>query len=82
MNDRDKRTDAEEAAANQTKGKLNQVKGNVKEAWGEVTGDKSTEWSGRKDQVKGKLQEGYGDLKEKESRIKNDLDDVDPNKRF
>ena len=42
-----------------------------------VCGDGSLQASGIKDTVKGHLQEGYGNLKEKESRIERDLDDVD-----
>jgi len=71
------RTDAEEAAANQTGGVLNQIKGRVKQAVGDLTGDRSMHASGTKDKLKGKLREAYGDVKEKESRLEADLDDID-----
>jgi uncharacterized protein YjbJ (UPF0337 family) len=72
------RTDAEEAVANQTGGVLNQIKGRVKHAIGDVVGDASLRRSGTKDKVKGHLQEQYGNIKEKEARIEEDLRDLDP----
>lgn len=45
-------------------GKWNQVKGSVKEKWGDLTDDDLTEIEGRKDQLTGKLQEKYGWTKE------------------
>ena len=45
-------------------GKWNQVKGTVKEKWGDLTDDELTEIAGRKDQLAGKLQEKYGWTKE------------------
>ena len=71
------RTDAEEAAANQTGGVLNQVKGRVKQAVGDLTDDRSMHAEGTKDKVKGKLQEAYGDVKEKEARLEDDLRNID-----
>lgn len=47
----------------------NEAKGEVKEAWGKATGDKSTEISGKGDQLKGNIQEKIGSAKE-------DLDDA------
>lgn len=77
---KDNRTDAEEAAANVTKGIGNQVKGRVKETIGDLTGDSSTKWEGKRDRVKGRLQEEYGEIKEKESELERDLDDIDRNR--
>ena len=71
------RTDAEEAVANQAVGTLNQIKGKVKQAVGDLTDDRSMHASGTKDKIKGKLQEAYGDIKEKEARLEADLKDVD-----
>jgi len=71
------RTDAEEAVANQTSGAFNQIKGKVKQAVGDITDDHSMHASGTKDKIKGKLQEAYGNIKEKESDLKRDLRDVD-----
>lgn len=46
-----------------TEGKFDQAKGKIKEEAGQITGDRSTEWSGKADQVKGKVKEGIGDVK-------------------
>ncbi|WP_442793757.1 MULTISPECIES: CsbD family protein [unclassified Paracoccus (in: a-proteobacteria)] len=45
-------------------GKWNQLKGSVKEKWGDLTDDELTEVAGRKDKLAGKLQEKYGWTKE------------------
>lgn len=42
------------------KGKWRQLKGNIKERWGELTDDELTEIDGRQDVLIGKLQEKYG----------------------
>lgn len=80
MDNRNNRTDAEEAAANKAGGVLNQVKGKVKEAWGDVTDNPAVEREGARDRVKGRIQEEYGDLKKKESEIERDLNDIDSGK--
>lgn len=77
MHNKNNRTDAEEAAANKTGGVLNQVKGRVKQAVGDLTGDRSMHASGTKDKLKGKVQETYGDVKDKEARLERDLRDLD-----
>lgn len=41
-------------------GKWDQIKGSVKEKWGDLTDDELTQISGKKDQLAGKLQEKYG----------------------
>ncbi len=76
------RTDAEEAVANQAGGVVNQIKGRVKQAVGDLTGDRSMHVSGTKDKIKGKLQEAYGDVKEREARLEEDLRDVDKDPRI
>ncbi|MDS9468503.1 CsbD family protein [Paracoccus sp. MBLB3053] len=53
-------------------GKWNQLKGSVKEKWGDLTDDELTEIAGHKDQLSGKLQEKYGWTKEEADR---ELDD-------
>ncbi|MDQ7262295.1 CsbD family protein [Paracoccus sp. PS-1] len=45
-------------------GKWNQLKGSVKEKWGDLTDDELTEVDGKKDRLVGKLQEKYGWTKE------------------
>lgn len=53
-------------------GKLDQAKGKMKEGYGKLTNDQSTEAEGKADQVKGKIKEGLGEAKRK---IKNTFDD-------
>lgn len=77
MRNKNDRTDAEEAAANRTGGVVNQVKGNLKEAWGDLTDNPSVKREGKRDRIKGHIQEEYGETKEKESRLERDLDDLD-----
>jgi uncharacterized protein YjbJ (UPF0337 family) len=74
---RNDRTDAEEAVANQAGGVLNQIKGRVKQAVGDLSGDHSMHASGTKDRVKGRVQEAYGNLKEKETVLEDNLADLD-----
>ncbi|WP_047154321.1 CsbD family protein [Aneurinibacillus tyrosinisolvens] len=60
------------------KGKWNQVKGEAKKQWGEMTGDESTRLEGNVDKAKGKVQEEYGEAKDRTARAVNDLvDDED-----
>lgn len=80
MDNKNDRTDAEEAVANQAGGKLNQIKGKVKRAVGDLTDNGSLYASGAKDTVKGHLQESYGKLKEKEAEVEGNLRDVDDNR--
>lgn len=47
------------------KGKWNQVKGEAKKQWGEMTDDESTRLEGNVDKTKGKIQEEYGEVKER-----------------
>ena len=44
-------------------GKLEQVKGAVKEGVGALTGDRSTEVEGKAERAAGAIREGYGKLK-------------------
>jgi len=50
--------------SNLLKGNWNQVKGKVKETWGNLTDDEITEIAGKKDQLIGKLQVKYGYTKD------------------
>ena len=47
-----------------TRGKWDQVKGIIKEKAGKLTGDRSTEASGKLDQAKGKVETKIGDAKD------------------
>jgi len=77
MANRNDRSDAEEGIANEIGGKLNQIKGNVKEAWGDLTDNPVREHEGKRDRVKGRIQEEYGEVKKKESELERDLEDID-----
>ncbi|MGG1575825.1 CsbD family protein [Fictibacillus sp. NRS-1165] len=59
----------------QTKGKMDQIKGEAKRGLGKLTGDETTEAEGNKDKAKGNLREGFGDAKEKASDKVNSLFD-------
>jgi uncharacterized protein YjbJ (UPF0337 family) len=52
----------------QLKGRADQVKGKVKDAAGDLTGDKRLDIEGKADQVKGKAQADLGDAKERAKR--------------
>jgi uncharacterized protein YjbJ (UPF0337 family) len=54
------------------KGKWNQLKGKVKEEWGDLTDDDMKEIEGKKDVLAGKLQERYGLAKDDAEKKMND----------
>lgn len=54
-------------------GKWEQLKGSVKENWGDLTDDEVTEIAGKKDKLAGKLQEKYGWTKEEVDQKLNDF---------
>ena len=58
----------------EAEGKLDQMKGSVKEGFGALTGDRSTEAEGKMDRAKGKLQEKYGEVKSDITDRNNDVD--------
>ena len=60
------------------KGKIDQVKGAIKEGFGALTGDRSTEIEGKAERAGGALREGYGELKNELTR---DVPDDDLNRR-
>jgi len=57
----------------EVEGKLDQLKGAVKEGFGALTGNRSTEAEGKAERAKGAIQEGYG-------KLKSDLTDEDPDR--
>jgi uncharacterized protein YjbJ (UPF0337 family) len=59
----------------QMKGKIDNLKGRVKEALGAASGDKSTQAEGLGERVKGAAQEKYGDAKDAISRDTSTDDD-------
>ena len=56
----------------QTEGKWDQAKGNVKEAVGDATNNERMEREGQYDQAKGHVKEGIGDVREGIDRAAND----------
>jgi uncharacterized protein YjbJ (UPF0337 family) len=50
------------------KGKWNQLKGDVKTKWGQITDDEFTQIAGDKDKLIGKIQEKYGRSKDEVTR--------------
>ncbi|MDO5657251.1 MAG: CsbD family protein [Paracoccus sp. (in: a-proteobacteria)] len=54
-------------------GKWKQLKGNVKEKWGDLTDDEIDQIDGKKDQLAGKLQEKYGWTKDEAEKQINDF---------
>jgi uncharacterized protein YjbJ (UPF0337 family) len=73
-----------EAAMNkdQIKGKIDNLKGRVKEALGAASGDKRTEAEGFGERVKGAVQKKFGDAKEAVSRSGNDDDGSSMHRRI
>jgi uncharacterized protein YjbJ (UPF0337 family) len=53
-------------------GNWKQLKGKVKEKWGDLSDDDLTEINGRREQLEGKLQERYGYAKD---RARKEVDD-------
>jgi uncharacterized protein YjbJ (UPF0337 family) len=61
----------------EVEGKLDQVKGAIKEGFGALTGDRSTEIEGKGERLKGNIQEGFGKLKD-EFENPDDVDNRNP----
>jgi uncharacterized protein YjbJ (UPF0337 family) len=60
------------------KGKWNQLKGEVKQQWGDLTNDEVDQIEGRRDKLVGVIQERYGYTKDRAEREVNDfLDEYD-----
>jgi uncharacterized protein YjbJ (UPF0337 family) len=68
--------DAKEGTVNkdQIKGKVEQIKGEVKERIGGASKDRSTQGEGFVEKKKGEVREGYGNLKEDLERERKDPD--------
>ncbi len=49
-------------------GKWKQVKGRVREKWGDITDDELDQMEGRRDRLEGKLQEKYGYAKDEAAK--------------
>jgi uncharacterized protein YjbJ (UPF0337 family) len=57
---------------NQVEGKWKQVKGTIREKWGELTDDDLDQIAGRRDRLEGKLQQRYGLTKD---QVRKEVDD-------
>ena len=57
---------------NRVEGNWKQVKGKVKEKWGNLTDDDLTAINGQRDQLEGKIQQRYGLAKD---QVRQDVDD-------
>jgi uncharacterized protein YjbJ (UPF0337 family) len=57
---------------NRVEGNWKQVKGTIKEKWGNLTDDDLTAINGQRDQLEGKIQERYGLAKD---QVRKDVDD-------
>ena len=57
---------------NRVEGNWKQMKGKIKEKWGNLTDDDLTAINGKRDQLEGKIQERYGIAKD---QVRKDVDD-------
>jgi uncharacterized protein YjbJ (UPF0337 family) len=57
--------------SDQVHGQWQQIKGKVKEKWGQLTDDDLTQISGNREQLEGKIRERYG---HDEARVREDVD--------
>ena len=57
---------------NRVEGNWKQMKGKVKEKWGNLTDDDLIAINGKRDQLEGKIQERYGIAKD---QVRKDVDD-------
>ena len=60
------------------KGKTDQVKGRVKQAWGDVTNNDRVHDEGVADEASGDVQEGFGKARRKVGETLDDLRPFDP----
>ena len=68
-----RRTPAEVAAdasiEHSGKGVINTVKGNLRQAWGKITGSRKHQLGGKVDELKGRAQMGLGKYEAKEAEL-------------
>jgi uncharacterized protein YjbJ (UPF0337 family) len=57
---------------NRVEGNWKQMKGKVKEKWGQLTDDDLDKIAGKRDQLEGKIQERYGIARD---QVRQDIDD-------
>jgi len=54
-------------------GSVEELKGNAKQAWGDLTDDDKMKAEGKVDAAKGRMQQAVGDIKDKAEDIKDDV---------
>lgn len=59
----------------EAKGKMDNIKGRVKEAAGDLTGDKKLEAEGKADRIKGATEEKVGEAKKKIEETKTEAEE-------
>ena len=59
-----------DSARDRVEGTVDEAKGNVKQAWGEATGDHRTKVEGMMDEAKGKAKQALGDVKDAAGDVK------------
>ena len=55
-------------------GSVEEAKGNLKQAWGDLTGDDRTKAEGMMDEAKGKAEQFMGDVKNAMEDVKDDIE--------
>jgi len=58
---------------NRVEGNWKEVKGKIKQQWGQLTDNDLAQINGRRDQLEGKIQQRYGRAKD---RVRKDVDDL------
>jgi uncharacterized protein YjbJ (UPF0337 family) len=54
-------------------GGVEELKGNAKQVWGDLTDDDKMKAEGSVDEAKGRMQQAWGDIKDKAEDIKDDV---------
>ena len=55
-------------------GTFDEMKGDVKQAWGDATGDDRMKSEGKADEIKGQAKQAWGDVKDAAGDLKDDIE--------
>ena len=55
-------------------GTVEEAKGHMKQAWGDMTDDERTKAEGMMDEAKGKAKQAWGDMKDAAGEVKEDIE--------
>ena len=55
-------------------GAIDETKGHMKQAWGDLTGDDRTKAEGMMDEAKGKAEKAWGDVEDAADNVKEDIE--------